>query len=75
MGNEELIEPWKTALVIPIYKEGAKPNELDSYRRITLTAVLCKLMERLVTKRLIWHLKSNNLLNSNQTGFRKYKTV
>ena len=48
--SDELIEIWKTALIIPICKDTSKSNELDSYRPISLTPVICKSLERLVTK-------------------------
>src|SRR5207244_1847073 len=43
----------------------------ENYRPISLTSCLCKLMEKMVTCRLTCHLEKNNLLNENQTGFRK----
>lgn len=64
---------WKESIVIPILKSGQESSNINSYRPISLTATMCKLMERLVTNRLIWHLEKNNILTSNQTGFRKYK--
>ena len=34
-----------------------------------------ELMERLITNRLTWYLESNNLINEDQTGFRKNRTT
>ena len=73
--TDEIIISWKTPLVIPMCKESANENQLESYRPISLTPVMCKLMERLVNKRLIWFLESNNLLKNNQTGFLKIKKL
>ena len=41
---------WKNADVIPILKPGRQPNEASSYRPISLTSTLCKIMDKLVTK-------------------------
>ena len=72
-GN--LIENWKSSIVIPICKPGAEPKQLDSYRPISLTSVLCKVMERMATNRLTWFVEKNQLLNNVQTGFRRAKST
>ena len=62
---------WKKATVIPIPKKGKPSSAPSSYRPISLTSTLCKLLERVVAGRLRWFLESRNLLNSSQAGFRK----
>ena len=39
--------PWKTSNVIPIFKKGARYDPLN-YRPISLTAVTCKCLERVL---------------------------
>ncbi|KAL5009894.1 hypothetical protein ScPMuIL_012199, partial [Solemya velum] len=41
---------WKHSLVIPIWKPGKDPSFPGSYRPISLTSCLCKLMERMMVK-------------------------
>ena len=62
---------WKHALILPFIKPGKEPTSPKSYRPISLTSCLCKIMEQMVTKRLTWYLESNKLLTKAQTGFRK----
>ncbi|GFV08876.1 putative RNA-directed DNA polymerase from transposon BS [Trichonephila clavipes] len=42
---------WKRAIIIPILKPGKDTSTSVSYRSITLTCFVCKLMERLVLAR------------------------
>jgi ribonuclease HI len=66
---------WKHALVLPFLKPGKDPGLLDSYRPVSLTSAVCKLMERLVTNRLEWFVESNYLLSNVQSGFRKSRST
>ena len=62
---------WKHALVTPILKPTKPNNDPTSYRPISLTSSICKIMERLISNRLGWYLEQNQLLNKNQSGFRR----
>lgn len=62
---------WNHSIVKPIHKPGKTPNAAISYRPISLTSCLCKLMEKIITPRLTWFLESNSLLNLQQSGFRQ----
>jgi len=73
--NGKLIPEWKQSLVIPIPKTAADKSKPESYRPIALTAVLCKLLERLVVNRLQWFVEKNKLLNPLQSGFRKQRST
>lgn len=64
-------DKWKEAIIIPILKPGKDKALPVSYRPIALTSNLSKLMERMITNRLFWFLEKNNLINYNQSGFRK----
>jgi ribonuclease HI len=66
---------WSHSVIIPILKPGKDPTEPISYRPISLTSTLCKLMERLVTDRLTWFLEKRGLLHKNQCGFRKNRST
>ena len=66
---------WKKAIMIPIPKPGKPRSQVDSYRPISLTSCVCKLMERIVNNRLMWILESENLLADEQAGFRKCRST
>ncbi len=48
---------WKHAVIVPFLKPGKEVDGLGSYRPIALTAVICKIMERMVTDRLVHRLE------------------
>ncbi|KAF8791591.1 RNA-directed DNA polymerase mobile like protein [Argiope bruennichi] len=62
---------WKSAIAIPIRKSNKKISSVDCYRPISLTCILCKLMERITLRRQTHHLLSNNLIPSEQYAFRR----
>ena len=61
-------DDWKKANISPIFKKGSK-NLPSNYRPISLTAVLCKLMESFLRDHVMKHLVDNNLLSRKQHGF------
>ena len=67
----QLPNQWKEAIIIPILKPNKDPTSNLSYRPIALTSTLCKLMERIINKRLVWFLNSEHKFNRYQSGFMK----
>lgn len=72
-GN--LPKEWKHAVVIPVLKPGTEASDPSSYRPIALTAVLCKIMERMVTNRLVYFLETKRLFVDIQNGFRNGRST
>jgi hypothetical protein len=67
--SEGVLPPdWKEAQVKPLFKKGDKSSP-GNYRPVSLTSVVCKLMESIVRDRVIDHLTVNNLLSECQHGF------
>jgi hypothetical protein len=64
---------WRKANIIPILKKGKQPNDVSSYRPISLTSNLGKAAERMINERLYWWLENTKSLNSNQSDFRRNK--
>ena len=59
---------WKRAFVSAIFKKGSK-SIAENYRPISLTSLVCKLMETFIKNAIMAHLVSNSLLSSKQFGF------
>ena len=66
----ELPACWKTAEVTPIFKKGNR-SDPGNYRPVSLTCILCKVLEKLVRDVLINHMTTNNLFSEYQHGFLK----
>lgn len=60
----------KIAIVYPKFKKGDKLNP-ENYRPISMLPTLSKCLEKIVFNRLINYLEQNNLLTTQQHGFRK----
>ena len=73
--NNDFPEQWRNAHVIPLLKPFKLPHELSSYRPISLTISLCKLMEKMIAKRLMTYLIENNIIVDYQFGFQKNKST
>ena len=54
-----------------IYQNDGSKSDPENYRGITLVSCLSKLFTGVINKRLSEYLENNNLLNENQTRFRK----
>ena len=61
-------DQWKEANVTPVHKKKDKQH-VSNYRPISLLPLFAKVFERIVFKNLYNHLKTNNLITKNQSGF------
>lgn len=66
---------WRESIVIPIKKPSKNPLNPKSYRPISLTSCVSKIFEKMINRRLMWYLESNELLDNTQSGFRKYRST
>ena len=74
MQEGKIPNDWKLADVTALFKKGEK-NLPENYRPISLTCVVCKIMERLIRDKLEEHLKCNNMLSKKQFGFIKGRST
>ena len=68
-------DSWRLATVIPLPKPGKDHAEPTNYRPKALTSCLCKTLERMINKRLVWYLESNDLISPIQSGFRSERST
>lgn len=61
-------DDWKRSNVTPLYKRSGDRRQRNSYRPISLTSVVAKVLERVVHKRL-WSLVRKKI-SAKQAGFR-----
>ena len=59
---------WRVALVTPIHKKGSRNNP-KNYRPISLTSVICRLLESIIKDKLLEFLHKNSLIAPSQHGF------
>ena len=64
---------WKEANIIPLFKKGSR-SKSENYRPVSLTSVICKLLERLIKDHLVDFLVKNKLINTSQHGFLKARS-
>ena len=75
LSLEEGIFPseWKEANITPLFKKGSR-NKPENYRPVSLTSVVCKLLEILIRDHIAeFHVK-HKLINTTQHGFLKARS-
>ena len=65
---------WKCAIISPIYKKGEKSNPAN-YRPVSLTPVMCKLMEGIIKRSLTNYLSGCSSLFERQSAFLAKKST
>lgn len=63
-----LPQAWKDAHVSPIFKKGMK-NKTNNYRPVSLTSVICKILESIIRDHIMLHIQKHDLLTKHQHGF------
>lgn len=70
-NNNIIPDEWKKDCLVPLLKPNKPRLCPDSYRPIALTSCIGKIFEQLLKQRLEFYVEQNNLLPSNQFGFRR----
>ena len=73
LDSGKLPHTWKEANVSPIFKTG-DTSDPANYRPISLTCVLCKVLEHIVASNLTKHLANSNILSELANGFREKRS-
>ena len=69
--HAECPQIWRMAIIVPLLKSGKSPKEIKSFRPISLTSCVVKLLERLVAERMYYLVETMGILHRFQAGFRK----
>jgi hypothetical protein len=75
LRRAQVPQSWRNGEIIPLLKKGKAPDEISSYRPVCLTSCICKLMEKVLNKRIVYLLESRGLLTECQAGFRPARSV
>jgi ribonuclease P/MRP protein subunit RPP40 len=59
---------WKDAGVIPLFKKGKK-FDVQNYRPVSMTSIVCKIMESILKDVIVGHLEKHELIRDSQHGF------
>ena len=75
MSLQEGIVPleWKEENIIPLFKKGSR-NKSVNYRPVSLTSVICKLLETMIRDDMRDFLVKHKLINTSQHGFLKARS-
>ena len=61
----------RSATIIHLLKARKDPASIASYRPISLTSCLAKVLERMIASRLVYLIETRGILSNNQCGGRK----
>ena len=64
---------WKDANIKPLFKKESRKKP-ENYRPVSLTSVVCKLLETLIRDHIVEFLVKHNLINTSQHGFLKARS-
>ena len=69
LSEGKLPNEWKLANVTSIFKSGDK-TKASNYRPISITCILCRLLENVVKTTIMTHCTENAIFSDSQYGFR-----
>ncbi len=70
----EIPSEWKIARVSAIHKKGDK-KLASNYRPISITSIICRVMETMIRDHITTYLQNHNLLSDFQFGFIKGRST
>ena len=68
LSTHTIPDEWRTAIISAIFKKGDK-SDPGNYRPVSLTCIICKILESIIYDHIMKHLIKNNLLTKCQYGF------
>ena len=74
LQSGKLPAQWKTSMIVPIAKSKDVSNTAN-YRPISLTCILCKVLEKYIRQLMYEHLQDLEILSNHQWGFRSGRST
>lgn len=71
----EIPEDWKQQIILPILKPNKNPQEYTSYRPISLSSCVGKLLESIIKARIEYEIESKKKFSDLQNGFRRGRSA
>ena len=68
LSTGEVPNDWKIVHVIPVFKKGNRCLA-ENYRPISLTSIVCKILESFIYRAIVNYLSEHRLLNASRHGF------
>ena len=61
-------DSWRVGQITALFKKGDK-KLASNYRPVSLTSIICKIMEKLIKKKIVDHFNRHNFFSNIQFGF------
>ena len=74
LTETSLPQIWKKGIITALFKKGER-NLASNYRPISLTSIICRVLERIIVEHIIKHLTENNIYDKKQHGFTAKKST
>ena len=68
LATKTIPDDWKDGCITAIFKKGSRKHA-SNYRPVSLTCILCKLLESFVRDHIVSHMTKNGLFSNRQYGF------
>ena len=75
LGSSVVPQSWRDAIILPLLKSGKPAASVTSFRPISLTSCVVKLLERMLSERLYFMAERGGWFSKLQAGFRKGRGV
>ncbi|GFW95149.1 RNA-directed DNA polymerase from mobile element jockey [Trichonephila clavipes] len=72
--SSQIPKDWTHAIILPFIKPHKNPKEVSSYRPISLTSVIAKLLERMILHRMLDFSFQNKIFHVNHHGFYPHRS-
>ena len=68
LKTHDIPEDWRSAIITALFKKGDKTDP-GNYRPVSLTCIICKVLESIIYDHIVKHMIENNLFSNKQYGF------